>query len=84
MPNHPTKYIFKEMTKQILKKIFEDFDENKINEINDDFILSPIRIPYSNYDLKYHNFNYNIIPDDESIKNVIKMIFNNLEYGKCY
>jgi hypothetical protein len=84
MPNHPTKYIFKEMTKQILKKIIEDFDENRINDIDDVFVLSPIRIPYSSYDLKYHNFNFNIIPDDEFIKNIIKMIFNSLEYEKCY
>ena len=41
------------MTKQILKIIDNNFDENNINIIDDNFCLSPIKIPFSSYDLKY-------------------------------
>lgn len=84
MPNHPTKYIFKEMAKQILKIIDNNFDENNINIIDDNYCLSPIEIPFSSYDLKYHNFNFDVKYNDDLIKNIIRNIFNDLEYNKCY
>lgn len=84
MPNHPTKYVFKEMTKQILKIINNNFDENYINMIDDDYCLSPIKIPFSTYDLKHHNFNFDVGSNDYLIKLVIENIFNGLECKKCY
>ena len=73
--NHPTTYIFKNITKQILNKLniqFNNFDENFIN--NNNFYLGNEYV-FSKYDIDYHNLKFQVNINDNFIKNLIKEIY---------
>lgn len=74
--NHPTKFIFDEMVKQILNKLnlkYNDFDKLTY----DIKIDLPGEWPSSSYDLSFHKFEYLQPINDNYIKLIIKHIYYN-------
>jgi hypothetical protein len=74
-PNHPSHFIFKEMSKSILEKL--NIDCSNFDELtkNDNFTLSG-RFIFSKYDKNFHKFEFPITCDDDYTKNIICEIYN--------
>ena len=75
MPNHPSHYILKEMTKQILEKLNIDYSQFDNLTENDNYNLSCDWV-FSKYDNHFHNFEFQINCNDDIIKNIIREIYN--------
>ena len=74
-PNHPSYFIFKEMSKSILEKLNIDYSNFDELTKNDNYILSGQFI-FSKYDYYFHNFEFPISCNDDYIKNIICEIYN--------
>jgi hypothetical protein len=73
--NHPSHYIYREMAKQILKKL--NIDYSNFYKLTDDLDWpNRGKFVFSKYDKQFHNFEFSISCDDEYIKNIITEIYN--------
>jgi hypothetical protein len=78
--NHPTHYIYKEMTKQILNILnipLKNFDYKFQNDICYIGYDIDYNFRYSTYDKNIHNFKFQYEIDDDYIKKCIKEIYYN-------
>ena len=73
--NHPSHHITKHMTKQILEILNIDTSDFDNTFINNEYSLG-CDLPFSKYDVKYHDFNFNVKINNSKIKKIIKEIYN--------